>query len=99
MYVYTYILLLLLLTQIQRFTGWLRPAGPSGGPCSSRNTHSRVPSTTSWQLLKISEEDTPHSLSGQLMPGLLSLTIHKCLLVFRGNLLSSIASGPVTVYH
>ena len=47
-------------TQNHRTTGWLRLAGPPGGPwchpCPSRGTQSRLPRTMSRQLLKISKE-------------------------------------------
>lgn len=71
-------------------TEWLRLGGTSGGRLVQPSApagppQSCLPSTTSWQLLKISREETAPPLDS-LCQGLVTPS-QKCLLMFRWNLL------------
>ena len=75
-----------------RITEWLRSAGSSGGhlvqpPSSSRATESQLLRTMSTQLLNISKVRGCRTSLGNLCQCLVTLTVKKCLLMFRGNLL------------
>ena len=72
----------------------LKLAVPSGSigptPRSIRDTRAG-PRPTSRQLLKVSEEQTPHTASGQPVPVLHHLHSTEVLLVFRGRFLCASA--------
>jgi len=55
-------------------------------PCSTRATSSQLPRTVSRQLLNISKDGDSITSLGNLCQRLLTLTVKKCFLTFRGNL-------------